>query len=130
SPARLARVRWRIGSARYLLTHRRSLVRASRNEIAARYAGSALGAAWVFVAPLLLLGIYSVVYLEIFRSRVPGLSRPEYVIYIFAGLVPYLVTAEAISSGVNAVISSKAVLANTVFPIDLAPVKSVLLSLS
>lgn len=119
----------RIGSARHLYTHRGILYRVTRNEISSRYAGSLLGAAWVFLAPLLLLSVYSLVYLEIFRLRLPGLSSSEYVIYIFAGLVPYLATAEAIAGGVSAVVANKAVLSSTVFPIDLTPVKPVLISL-
>ena len=67
------------------------------------------------------------IYLEVYRVRgVPGLGGPAYVMYIFCGLVPYLVTAQALSSGVSSVISNKAVLNNTVFPIDLAPVQSAL----
>jgi lipopolysaccharide transport system permease protein len=40
--------------------------------------------------------------------------------------VPYLAAAEAINFGINAVITNRAVLNNTVFPIDLTPVKPVL----
>jgi lipopolysaccharide transport system permease protein len=118
--------RW--GSAQYFRSHGRLLWRVTRNDLAQRHAGSHLGFGWVFLAPLLVLGIYSVVYLEIFRVRVPGLSSLEYVIYIFCGLIPYLAAAESIGVGVTAVIANKSVLNNTVFPIDLAPVKPVLAS--
>ena len=49
-------------------------------------------------------------------------------IFIFSGLVPYLMTAEALVAGVTSVIANKSVLSNTVFPIDLTPVKAVLTS--
>ena len=92
-----------------------------------RYAGSLLGLSWIFLGPLLILGIYALVYLEIFRVRGNTVfNGPSYVIYIFCGLVPYLTTAQALSFGVNSVVSNKAILNNTVFPIDLAPVKSAL----
>ena len=61
-------------------------------------------------------------------SGSPGSSAWEYVIFIFSGLVPYLMTAEALVTGVTSVIANKSVLNNTVFPIDLAPVKAVLTS--
>ncbi len=118
--------RGRGGSASYIKSHRRLLWRVTHTEVQARYAGSHLGLGWAFVAPFLVLGIYAVVYLEIFRVHVATLSSPEYVIYIFTGLVPYLATAEALSNGVQSVIANKSVLNNTVFPIDLAPVKAVL----
>lgn len=127
-----ARRRWprplREGSARYLRTHRSLLLRITRNELAARYAGSHLGNVWVFLAPALLLVVYAVTYVAILRIRLAGLTSWEYVIFIFSGLVPYLMTAEALATGVTSVIANKAVLSNTVFPIDLTPVKAVLTS--
>jgi homopolymeric O-antigen transport system permease protein len=115
-------------SARFLLSHRQLLIRVTSSELRARYAGSIFGIGWFVIAPVLLLSTYALVYLEILRVQVPGLSSESYVLYIFAGLVPYLATAEALSLGVGSVIANKAVLSNTVFPIDLAPPKAVLLS--
>lgn len=116
----------RLGSADFLLTHRRLLKRVVMNDLRQRYAGSVLGIGWAFAAPLLVLAIYAAIYLEIFRIKVPNLSSLEYVIYVFCGLVPYLAAAEAIGFGTASVLTNKSVLNNTVFPIDLAPVKPVL----
>jgi lipopolysaccharide transport system permease protein len=118
------------GSARYLVTHGRLLLRITRNETSARFAGSLLGAAWMFIAPLLILAVYAAIYLEVFRIRVPGMSSTVYVLYVFAGLVPFLVTSESLASGVTSVVSNKSVLNNTVFPIDLVPVKAVLMGMA
>lgn len=114
------------GSARYLVSHRRLLWRITKNEVRAKYAGSHFGMAWAFLAPLLILVIYAIVYLGIYHSRATNLNTRQYVVYIFTGLVPYLMTAEALAVGVSSVIANKAVLNNTVFPIDLAPVKAAL----
>jgi lipopolysaccharide transport system permease protein len=115
-------------SAIYLWTHRRLLWRVSASEMRGRYAGSFLGVGWAVLAPVLILAIYAIVYLVIFKVQVPGLSPLGYVLYIFSGLVPYLATAEALALGVSSVVVNKSVLNNTVFPIDLAPAKAVLLS--
>ena len=114
------------GSLRYLKSHGRLLLRVTINDLRQRYAGSMLGLGWAFLAPLLVLGVYALIYLEIFRIRVPDLTSAEYVVYVFCGLVPYLAAAEAIAHGDHAVIANKSVLNNTVFPIDLTPVKPVL----
>lgn len=116
-------------SARLLFTHGRLLLRVVRNDLRARYAGSILGIAWSVITPLLILGIYAAVYLFVFKiQRVAGLSSFQYVMFIFSGLVPFLATGEALSIGTVSVIADKALLTNTVFPIDLAPLKPVLTS--
>jgi lipopolysaccharide transport system permease protein len=102
------------------------LLRVTWNDLVRRYAGSILGVSWVFIAPAASIGLYAAVYRLIFRIRVPGLGGWDYVLYIFSGLVPYLMTAEALTAGVSSVIVNRSVLNNTVFPIDLAPAKAVL----
>ncbi|HEV2415047.1 MAG TPA: ABC transporter permease [Candidatus Dormibacteraeota bacterium] len=116
-------------SARLLFTHGGLLLRVVRNDLRARYAGSLLGIAWSVITPLLILGIYAAVYLFVFKiQRVAGLSPFQYVMFIFSGLVPFLATGEALSVGTTSVIADKALLTNTVFPIDLVPLKPVLTS--
>jgi lipopolysaccharide transport system permease protein len=123
-PARRARG----GSARYLRSHWRLLLRVTGQDLRLRHAGSLLGLGWVALGPLLILGVYSLIYLEVFKVRTNplDLSRPGYVVYIFCGLVPYLAVAEALGRGVGSVITNKAVLNNTVYPIDLTPVQAAL----
>src|SRR5204862_6490804 len=50
-------------SGRYLRTHHRLLWRVTRNELTSRYAGSVFGLGWAVLTPLMMLGIYAVVYL-------------------------------------------------------------------
>jgi len=102
------------------------LLRVTWNDIGRRYAGSMLGVGWIVIAPAASIGLYAAIYRLVFKVQVPGLGGWDYVLYIFAGLVPYLMTAEALTGGVTSVIVNRSVLNNTVFPIDLAPVKAVL----
>jgi lipopolysaccharide transport system permease protein len=115
-------------SGRFVISHRRLLWRIARHELKARYAGSLLGVAWAVLTPLVLLGAYAAVYLVIFQIKVPGLTQTQYVLLIFSGLVPFLVTSEALVAGIASVVISKSALSSTVFPIDLVPAKAVLLS--
>lgn len=115
-------------SARLLLSHGGVLWRVTLNEIRARYAGSLMGAGWLIVQPLVILVTYAVVYLYVFRVRVEGLSPVGYVLYLYAGLAPFLMTAEALSIGVTSVLSGRFVLESGGFPIDLVPAKAVLAS--
>jgi lipopolysaccharide transport system permease protein len=117
------------GSAAYIRTHRKLLWRSTRNEIRVRYAGSILGVAWVVLAPALLLTVYGLVYLEVYKIRTPGLGAAVFVLYIFAGLVPFLMAAQALTLGATSLVEDPSLLTNTVFPIDLAPVRAVLSTL-
>jgi lipopolysaccharide transport system permease protein len=114
------------GSARYITSHWRLLLRVTAQDLRLRHAGSLLGLGWVALGPLLILGVYSLIYLEVFKVRQSPLhlSGVAYVIFIFCGLVPYLAVAEALARGVGSVITNKAVLNNTVYPIDLTPVQA------
>jgi lipopolysaccharide transport system permease protein len=100
----------------------------SRNELRARYIGSLFGLGWVVIYPVTLLALYALVYLFIFQVKPTDMGSVQYVLYIFAGLIPFMAISEALSSGVTAVVTHRAVLVNTVFPIELVPVKSVLLA--
>jgi lipopolysaccharide transport system permease protein len=113
---------------RLMFKYRHVLLQSTRNDIVVRYAGSIIGIGWALLVPLLLLAIYAVTYLFIFRVQPPDMSTNAYVTYIFSGLVPFIVMSEAISNGMTTVSSSKSTLNNTVFPIDLTPVKPVLIS--
>ena len=52
----------------------------------------------------------------------------QYVALIFCGLIPFLGFSEALSAGVGSVTQNANLLKNTLFPIDLVPVKAVLVS--
>ena len=115
-------------SARLLMSHGGLLWRIAVTELRTRYAGSLLGLGWVVLGPLSILGTHATVYMFIFRLQLAGMTRFENALYIFAGLIPFLMTAEALSVGVGSIVANKSVLNNTVFPIDLVPAKAVLLS--
>ena len=60
-----------------------------------RFAGSTLGLAWHVLGPAILLLLYAMIYLVIFRVRPVGMDPLTYVLYIFSGLVPLLDSARA-----------------------------------
>ncbi|WP_019937289.1 ABC transporter permease [Bordetella sp. FB-8] len=108
--------------------YRHMLYATTRNEIRARYVGSVLGAAWAVIYPFFYLGLYACIYTLVFRVRLNGHTSFEYVLMIFAGLIPFIGFSEALSASTTAVISNKGLIKNTVFPIELLPIKSVLSS--
>jgi lipopolysaccharide transport system permease protein len=111
-----------------LMRHRRLLWATTLSDLRARYAGTVLGLAWPAIYPLLFLGLYAVVYTMIFRIRLGEATTTEYVLEIFAGLIPFLGFAESLSIGVGSVVSNNSLVKNTLFPIELVPVKAVLVA--
>lgn len=114
----------------FLVRHRRILVAITHVELAKRYAGSAFGRLWVILHPALLLGIYLFVYLVVFRVRFPGYSQLDYVLFVFTGLVPYLGFMEAITTGCSSIKQNMHLVKNVMLPIELIPVRSVLVSMT
>jgi lipopolysaccharide transport system permease protein len=95
-------------------------------ETRKKYSGSILGSLWYPLHALLLLGCYCFVYLVVFRMRYREFGTYSYVLFIFSGLVPYLGFSESVTSSVMSVRSNLTIVRNSVFPIELVPVKHVL----
>lgn len=105
--------------------YRRILIATTKVEISKRYAGSSLGLVWVGLYPLLLLGVYLFVYLVVFKMRFPGYSEMDYVLYVFAGLVPYMGLSEAIQAGTQSIKQNIHLVKNVMLPIEIVPVRAV-----
>lgn len=116
------------GPVTLLWRHRRIVRTTAWNDLKARYRGTVLGLVWLFLYPLLFLGIYGTVYSRIFGIRVPGYTTTEYIQIIFCGLVPFVGFSEALTNGTSAVTANKGLIRNTLFPIELIPVKVVITS--
>jgi lipopolysaccharide transport system permease protein len=102
----------------------------TRFELQKRFSGSVLGLAWIVVYPSLLLLLYLFVFLVVFRVRFPGFSSFDYVLYVFAGLVPFIGLSDALSAGCAALRQSLYLVKNVVLPPELIPLRTVLASLA
>lgn len=91
-----------------------------------RYAGTAFGLAWLVFGPMLLLAIYSAVYLVVFRIRPANMEAGVYVLYIFSGLVPLINFSQGLTQGAISLAADRSVLLSTVFPPELVPMREVL----
>jgi lipopolysaccharide transport system permease protein len=115
---------------RTIVRHRRVIAATTAIELRKRYAGSALGPLWLLLHPLLLLGMYLFVFLVVFKVRFPGYSDFGYVLYVFAGLVPYLGFSEAVGAGSLAIKTNVHLVKNVMLPIELVPVRTVATALA
>ncbi len=110
---------------RHLILSWRVLWALTLIESRRKYVGSILGMLWYPLYSALLLGCYCFVYLVIFHQRFKELGTYENVLFVFAGLIPFLGLSEAISTSMQSVRQNLAILRNAVFPIEFVPVKAV-----
>lgn len=111
-------------------SRRRLLFQTVRISLRQRYAGAALGLFWLVLGPVLLLSLYSAIYLVVFRVRPVDMSPEVYVLYIFAGLVPFINFSQALIQGTTSLSADREVLLNTVFPPELVPLREVAVSIA
>jgi lipopolysaccharide transport system permease protein len=106
--------------------HRRLLLDAVGQTLRGRYAGSMLGLAWLVVGPAILLGLYTLLYTVVFKVKPMNLSVKDYILYIFAGLVPFIAFGQALASGASSLATDRSLLLNRIFPAELIPAREVL----
>ncbi|MCO8162103.1 ABC transporter permease [Pseudomonas sp. 21LCFQ010] len=110
-----------------LIEHRRILFATVLQGLRKRSSGNVLGALWLVLYPLLFLGMYSLVFVQILQVRIPGLGTADYILVVFCGLVPFLAFAEAFGAGTMSIVANRDLLMNTLFPIELVVAREVLI---
>ena len=69
-----------------------------KREFQARYRNSLFGAAWTVLNPLAMILIYTLVFSQVMRARLPGVdSSFAYSIFLMAGLLPWGLFTETLS---------------------------------
>lgn len=92
---RQGRIRSRLAS---VWVYRGFIFGSVKREFEARYRNSLFGAAWTVLNPLAMVLIYTLVFSQIMRTRLPGVdSNFAYSIFLMAGLLPWGFFTEMLS---------------------------------
>lgn len=94
-----------------------------------RYRGSMLGLAWSFLTPVLMLGVYSFVFVGVFRANWPGSPKGggvEFALQVFAGLLVFNLFAEVVGKATHLVVEQPNLVKKVIFPVELLPWVTVL----
>src|SRR5262245_25935948 len=114
-----------VGMCRNLWQHRDLIVRLTSQEVGQRYRGSYLGIIWSFITPILMLSVYTFVFSGIFQAKwgeATGTQRPsEFVLILFAGLIPFAVFSEVINRAPSIVLNTPNYVKKVVFPLEILP---------
>lgn len=102
--------------------YRSMVVELSKREVLGRYRGALLGVVWSVLAPFVMLGVYSIAFGHILKSRWPGVdSTSEFVLIIFVGLITHGFLAECLNRAPMLVTSNPAYVKRVVFPLEILP---------
>jgi lipopolysaccharide transport system permease protein len=80
------------------------------------------GLAWSFLTPLLMLGVYSFVFVGVFRASWPGAAKGgglEFAVQVFAGLMVFNLFAEVAGRAPNLIVEQPNLVKKVIFPVEL-----------
>ncbi len=95
-----------------------------RRDLQTRYKGSALGVLWSLINPLVLMGIYVLVFSTLWRvPRVSG-SGP-YALYLLVGITVWLFFSTSLTTAARSLVASAPLVRKVRFPRQLVPLSVV-----
>src|SRR3954468_8115733 len=95
-----------------LVRYRELFANLFRRDFQAKYKGSLLGVFWSLLNPLVLLGVYLVVFGVLFQNK----TIPHYPIYLLAGLSCWLFFSVSLQSAARSMIDSAELIKKVRFP--------------
>lgn len=87
-----------------------------RQDLTQRYAGNVIGLAWAALGPLLQLALFALVFVHIFKARVPGLEGNGYVAFLALGMWPWIAFAEGVSRASCSLVEQAGLLGKVAVP--------------
>lgn len=98
-----------------------------KREFQSKYRNSLLGMSWTVINPLAMIIVYTVIFSQVMRTRLPGISHDyAYSIYLCAGLLTWGLFAEIVGRGQNIFLENANLLKKIDFPRMSLPLIAVL----
>ncbi len=93
-----------------------------KREFQLKYQNSLFGAAWTIIHPLAMIFVYTVIFSQIMRARLPGAdSTFAYSIYLCAGIITWGLFSEIVERGQSIFIDNANILKKLNFPRRILP---------
>lgn len=107
---------------RTLYRHRQLIAALTARDLKARYRGSLLGFFWSLANPLMLLGVYTLVFTKFFPVQV---VQP-YPLFLFSGILPWTFFAAAVLESTSSISANAGLIKKVMFPAEALPLVVVL----
>ena len=95
-----------------------------RRDLQAKYRGSALGVLWTIANPVMLMGVYLLVFGVVWKS--PFANGGHYPLFLLTGLALWTFFAAAVQSSTRSMLDNANLIRKTRFPRQLVPLSVVL----
>jgi lipopolysaccharide transport system permease protein len=100
-----------------LWAYRAFILGSVKREFQSKYSNSLLGAAWTVINPLSMIVVYTVIFAEVMRAKLPGVDKTfAYSIYLCAGILTWGLMTEIIGRAQNTFIDNANLLKKLSFP--------------
>ncbi len=100
------------------------LLSLAKNDFKSKYAGSALGAIWAFVSPVITILIYWFVFQVAFQNG--PVNGVPYVLWLVSGIVPWFFISEGWGGATGVLVDYSYLVKKVVFPVEILPTVRVL----
>lgn len=111
------------GMARALWNYRAFMAGSVKREFQSKYRNSLLGAAWTVISPLAMIIVYTVIFSQVMRAKLPGIDNDfAYSIYLCAGVLTWGLFAEIVSRGQSVFLENANLIKKISFPRICLPV--------
>src|SRR5512133_1564100 len=102
---------------RALWAYRGFILGSVRREFQSRYQNSLLGAAWTILNPLAMIVVYTVIFAQVMRARLPGTDTMfAYSIYLCAGVLAWGLFSEIVNRAQTVFLEHATLLKKLSFP--------------
>ncbi len=116
-----------VGMLKPLWAYRGFILGSVKREFQSKYRNSLLGAAWNVIQPLAMIVVYTVIFSQVMKARLPGVdSTFAYSIYLCAGIITWGLFAEISGRAQNIFLENANLLKKLSFPRLCLPVIVVL----
>jgi len=96
----------------------------SKRELRDRHAGQLLGLAWAYGHPILIMGMYTLLFAYVFPARfVENKVSHDFSVNIFAGLVPWLFMQDLLTRSTTILQRHANLVKQIIFPVEVLPIK-------
>jgi ABC-type polysaccharide/polyol phosphate export permease len=106
-----------------VLRYRELLGNLFRRDLQAKYRGSALGVLWTVANPIMLMGVYLLVFGVVWKS--PFAGGGHYPLFLLSGLALWTFWAAAVQSATRSMLDNANLIRKTRFPRQLVPLSVV-----